>query len=113
MFLDLVDRKLAISDYKNIDLKTRKYLIFPFFLVENKKFGLFFFFSKIGEKVFCVLLDRKLAILDYKNIDLKESKILHFSKGVISQWFFVKNWNFCRFSFFSKIGHKKVFCGHR
>ena len=81
---DLLDRKLAILYYKNIDLKKSKVLHFfnvvsPWFLVKKWKFCPFVFFSKIGQKkVFDDLLDRKLAILYYKNIDLKTSKVLHF-----------------------------------
>ena len=78
---DLLDRKLAILYYKNIDLKKSKVLHFfnvvsPWFLVKKWKFCPFVFFSKIGQKkVFSDLLDRKLAILYYKNIDLKKSKV--------------------------------------
>ena len=72
---ELVDRKLAISDHKNIDLKNSKIFHFSFFLVRNKKFGLFFFFSKIGLK----------------------KKILHFSKGV-GPCFLMKIVNFVLFS---------------
>ena len=43
MFFDLVDRKLAILDYKNMDLKTSEILHFsigvsPWLLVKNWKF---------------------------------------------------------------------------
>ena len=64
VFSDLVDRKLAILDYKNMDLK---------------------------KNLFCKLVDRKLAISDNIKKDLRNFKILHFSKGV-SPWFLVKNW---------------------
>jgi len=69
---DLLDRKLAISYYKNIDLKKSKVLHFfkvvsSWFLVKKWKFCPFFFFSKIGKKkVFSDLVDGKLATLDYK-----------------------------------------------
>ena len=69
---DLLDRKLAISYYKNIDLKKSKVLHFfkvvsSWFLVKKWKFCPFFFFSKIGKKkVFSDRVDGKLATLDYK-----------------------------------------------
>ena len=86
VFSDLLDRKLAILYYKNIDLKNSKVLHFfsvvsPWFLVKKWKFCPIVFFSKIGQKkVFSDPLDRKLAILYYKDIDLKKSKVLHFFK---------------------------------
>ena len=115
LFCKLVDRKLAILDYINKELRKFKILHFfkgarAWFLVKNKKLSPFFFFSKKGEKkVFCGLLYRKLAILEYKNIHLEKSKILHFSKGV-STCFLVKNGKFSSFFFFSKIGQNSVFC---
>ena len=57
VFSNLLDRKLAILYYKNI---------------EKWKFCPFLFFAKID------LVDRKQAILAYINIDLKKSKTLHF-----------------------------------
>ena len=107
VFSDLLDRKLAILYYKNIDLKKSKVLHFfnvvsPWFLVKKWKFCPFVFFSKIGQKkVFSDLLDRKLAILYHKNIDLKKSEILHFSKGV-SPWLLVKNWKLTLLCFEAK-----------
>ena len=86
VFPDLLDRKLAILYYKNIDLKKSKVLHFfnvvsPWFLVKRWKFVVLSFFCKIGQKkVFSDLSDRKLAILYYKNIDLKKSKVCIFSK---------------------------------
>ena len=109
VFSDLLDRKLAILYYKNIDLKKSKVLQFfnvvsPWFLVKKWKFCPFVFFSKIGQtKVFSDLLDRKLAILYHKNIDLKKSKVLHFFKvpGLV-HGFWSKNGNFVLFSFSPK-----------
>ena len=86
VFSDLLDRKLAILYYKNIDLKNSKVLHFfsvvsPWFLVKKWKFCPIVFFSKIGQKkVFSDLLDRKLAILYYKDIDLESLKFCIFSK---------------------------------
>ena len=46
MFGDVVNRKLASKDYKNIDLRKSQICIFP------KKFELCFsFFSKIGSEM--------------------------------------------------------------
>ena len=119
MFCGLVDKKLAIVDYKNVDLKKSKLFHFfkgvsPWFLVKFWKFCSFFFLKKtkkIGQKkLFCKLVDRKLPILDYINNELRKFKILHFFKGVRA-WFLVKNKKLCPFFFFSKKGQKKVFCG--
>ena len=117
MFCGLVDKKLAIIDYKNVDLKKSKLFHFPkvvspWFLVKFWKFCSFFFLQKkIGQKeLFCKLLDRKLAILDYINKELRKFKILHFFKGVRA-WFVVKNQKLCAFFFFRKKGQKKVLCG--
>ena len=83
VFCSLLDRRLAILDYKNIDLKKSKIFHSPWFLVNIRKFCPLLFFSKKDQKrVFCDFVDRKLAILDYKNIHLKKSKILHFSREV-------------------------------
>ena len=117
MFCGLVDKKLAIVDYKNVDLKKSKLFHFfkgvsPWFLVKFWKFCSFFFLKKtkkIGQKkLFCKLVDRKLPILDYINNELRKFKILHFFKGVRA-WFLVKNKKLCPFFFFSKKGQKKVF----
>ena len=48
VFCDLVDRELAILDYKNIDLKKSKIFhsttgVSSWFLVKNRKFCTFFF----------------------------------------------------------------------
>ena len=105
MFSDLLDRKLAILYYKNIDLKKSKVfhvfnVVSPWFLVKKGKFCPFVFFSKISQKkVFSDLLDRKLAILYYKNIDLKKSKTLHFFKGVSVSVFAKKIGNLVFFRF--------------
>ena len=90
VFGDVVNRKLASQDYKNIGLRKSQNLHFPkgagpWFW--SKIWNLFFscFFGKIGrEKVFGDVLDWKLAFLVYKSIDLKKSQNLHFSKGVTS-----------------------------
>lgn len=110
---DLVDRKLVILYYENIDLKTSpKFCIFSRWLdhgfwSKNGNFALYSFLAK-HNNLFCDLVERKLATLDFKNIHLKKSKILHSFKGV-SLWFLVKNYLFYSFLFFSKIGQKKVF----
>ena len=59
MFGDVLERKLAFSVYKNIDLKGRKICIIPKGLVHclSPKFFLLFVFGKIGqEKVFGAVL---------------------------------------------------------
>ena len=90
VFSDLLDRKLAISCYKNIDLKKSKVLHFFkvvswWFLVKKWKFCPFFLFqqNRPNLKVFSDLVDRKQAMLDYINIDLKKSKIFIFPKGLV------------------------------
>ena len=88
MFSDLLDRKLVILCYKNIDLKKPKVLHFfkvvsSWFLVKKWKFCPFFFLSEIGQKkVFCGLLDSTVAISGYKNIVLKTRVCCIISKGV-------------------------------
>ena len=68
VFFDLLDRKLANLDQKNIDFKKQKTGIFPQGLVYGfwSKIGNFVpvqFFSKILQnKVFCEPIDRNIAI---------------------------------------------------
>ena len=107
VFSDLLDRKLAILYYKNIDLKKSKVshffkVVIPRFLVKKWKFCPFVFFSKTGQKkVFSDLVDRKQAMLDNINIDLKKSKIFIFPKGLI-HGFWLKIKNFVPSSFLGK-----------
>ena len=87
VFCSLVDKKLAIMDYKNVDLKKSKLFHFskgvsPWFLVKFWKFCSFFFLKKKKKKgqkkLFCKLVDRKLPILDYINKELRKFKVLYF-----------------------------------
>lgn len=63
MFFDLVNRKLAILDYKNMDLKKSEILHFsigvsPWLLVKNWKFLEIYFFC-FEAKVVCLVLEEK------------------------------------------------------
>ena len=68
VFFDLLDRKLANLDQKNIDFKKQKTGIFPQGLVYGfwSKIGnflpVYFLNNLIQNKVFCELVDRNLAI---------------------------------------------------
>ena len=57
VFCNLLDRTLAILDYKNIEFNTWKIGTFP----KRSKFGMFVR-KMVRNKVFCDLLDRKPAI---------------------------------------------------
>ena len=87
-FCNVLDRKLAFLDYKNMDEKKKpQYWYFskevsPFFRPKFLNFFIFSFQVKYAKNVFGNVVDRKLAFLDYENMDLKKSKNLHFSKGV-------------------------------
>ena len=62
----------------------------------------------IEKKGLVKFFKEKENFLQYKNIDLKKLQNLHFSKGV-SQWFFVKNWDFFIFCFLCKMHREKPF----
>ena len=84
MFGNVLDRKLAFLDYKNMDLKKVAKLAFSqrgssMVLPKIMKFLYLFVLPKTGEeKVFNNVLDRKLVFLDYKNIVLKKVSNLPF-----------------------------------
>ena len=90
MFCDVLDRKLALFDPKNIEKKNRNCVYSKGLdncLVKNLKFVYCVSLGKFGlEKVFGCFLDRKLVFLDHKNLDIKKSQNLHFFKGV-NTWF--------------------------
>ena len=76
-FEDIFDRKVALLDYKSIDIKKlqnlrcRKspWLVHGFYLVKTLKF-LYpeFFWQNFRKKCLGDILDRKIAFLHYKNI---------------------------------------------
>ena len=80
VFFDLVERKLAILDYKDMDLKSRKFCIFLKGLVHGC-------WSKTGNLLFFVLKQnrpkqsslsrsrRKVTFFDYINVNLKSRNI--------------------------------------
>ena len=80
VFCDLLDRKLAILDYKNMDLKKSEF----FFLLKGV---VHWFWSKIGNLLFFVLKQnrprqsslsrsrRKVTFFDYINVNLKSRNI--------------------------------------
>ena len=84
VFYDILERKNAFLDYKNIKLKKGKNWDFSYrknwdffkgvsqwFLSKKWQFFHLFILGKIGqEKVFYDILDKKNAFPDYKNIKL-------------------------------------------
>ena len=76
MFGDVLDRKQAFLDYKNVDFTWSSHWIFPEGLIHDfgQKFEFFcccFSLGKIGLAiVFGDVLDRNQAFPAYKNIDL-------------------------------------------
>ena len=77
MFCDILDKKNAFLDYKNIKLKKSNNLDFskdvsPWFFSENWQiFNLFLFATKKSEEnAFYDILDIKKAFTEYKNINL-------------------------------------------
>ena len=94
VFGDVLDRKQAFLDYRNIDLKKPQNLhlskgVSPWFW-PNYEISLSLLLAKIGkENIFGNVLDRKRAFLNYKNIDLQKLQNLNFFKGV-SPWFWPK-----------------------
>ena len=81
MFGDVLDRKQAFLDYRNIDLKKPQNLhlskgVSPWFW-PNYEISLSLLLAKIGkENIFGNVLDRKRAFLNYKNIDLQKLQIV-------------------------------------
>ena len=75
MFYDILDRKNAFLDYKNINLKKSKNWDFSKG-VSPRFFSNFFHVFVLGkicqESVFHDILERKNAFLDYKNKKLKK-----------------------------------------
>ena len=64
MFFDLVDRKLAILDYKNMDLKKSEFFFSkggsPLVFGQKSEIYSSLFWSKIGrDKVVCLVLEEK------------------------------------------------------
>ena len=99
VFGDVIYRKLAFFDHKNIDLKKSQNLHFSkrvsaWFLVKNFKLVYFLFVNKFGLcTLFGGFLYRKVAFLNHWNTGLKRSQNLHFFK-VVSPWFWSKILNF-------------------
>ena len=77
VFSNVLERKLASVEYKNIDFQRSQNFLFSkrlaMVLVKSLKYLDLFFLATVGwEKVFSNVLDRKLPFLDYKNLDLKK-----------------------------------------
>ena len=152
-FEDIFDRKVALLDYKSIDIKKLQnlrcpkspWLVHGFYLVKTLKFlYLEFFWQNFRKKCFGDILDRKIAFLQYKNIQdfgqtwkfsffsfqmlksvwwraidrevaylnykdiafIKKVAKFAFFKGVSSK-FWAKIWNFFTHSFWAKWAEKK------
>ena len=90
VFGDILERKLAVLAYKNIDLKKSQNLHFS----KGKNFFIFSSFRFWRNRA------RKGA-KDYKNIGLRKSQNLHSPKGA-RPWFWSKIRNFLFFSFLAK-----------
>ena len=103
VFHDVLHRKLAFLDDKNVELKKflGKGLVHGFGQKFPFLFSVFFYINR-PTKVFHDVLDRKLAFFDVQNIDLKKGQNLHFSKGFMGQgsMVLVKNLNFFYSLFF-------------
>ena len=114
MFGDVLYRKQAFFDHKNIDFKKSLNLHFfkvvsPWFWSKNlKSLYCFFLDTCLLEKVFGDLLYRKLPLFDHKNIHLKNSPILNLSKGVCP-WVWSKILKFIQCFLLSSFVVEKVF----
>ena len=114
VFGNVLDRKLAFLDYKNMDFKkVAKLAIFqrgqPMVSTKIMKFLYLFFLGKIRQKkVFGNVLDRKLAFLDYTNMDLKKvAKLAFLQRG--QPMVLAKIMKFLYVFFLGNTRQKKVF----
>ena len=102
VFGDVLERRLAVLAYKNVDLKKSQNLHFskrvrPWFWSKIWNFFFFSFLAKKGQvKIIGDVLDWELAFLIYKKV----AKSAFFQREKICHFFF--------FSIFGEIGPEKV-----